>query len=65
MKYATVKSVEKTWLSSKEAQKYLGMGEDFFRKLRQEAKIHYYRIGRNIIYAKKDIDELVMKNQQL
>ena len=63
MKKATVKPVEKIWLSNKEAQTYLGMSEDFFTRLRNEAKIHYYRIGRCVFYNKQDIDDLVLKNK--
>lgn len=63
MKTATVKTIEKVWLSSKEAQAYLGMSEDFFKRLRTEAKLPYSRIGRCVFYAKNDIDELITNNK--
>jgi hypothetical protein len=58
-----VNTVEKVWLSSKEAQAYLGMGEDFFKRLRTDAKLHFYRVGRCVFYAKNDIDELITNNK--
>lgn len=58
-----VRNIEKIWLSSDEAQAYLGMSGDFFKRLRMEAKIHYYRVGRCVFYAKNDIDELITSNQ--
>ena len=58
-----VKSVEKRWLSSRDAQQYLGMGKDFFDRLREEALIHYYRVGRCGFYEKSDIDNLIIKNR--
>ena len=58
-----VQPVEKRFLSSREAQAYLGMSDDFFTRLRNEAKIHYYRIGRCVFYEKNDIDQLVLNNK--
>ena len=58
-----VKHIEKIWLSSDEAQAYLGMSADFFKRLRTEAKLPYSRIGRCVFYAKSDIDELVTSNR--
>lgn len=58
-----VKHIEKIWLSSNEAQAYLGMSADFFKRLRDNAQIHYYRVGRCVFYAKSDIDELVTSNR--
>lgn len=55
---ATV-TIEKVWLSNKEAQKYLGVGLDFFKLLRASGRLPYYRIGHTVFYRKDDIDRLV------
>lgn len=62
-KSVTVGQVEKRWLSSQEARKYLGMGKDFFDNLRENAKIHYYKVGNSIFYAISDLDNLILKNK--
>ena len=63
MTKAKVIPLEKRFLSSKEAQAYLGMSDEFFTRLRNKCKIHYYRIGRCVFYEKKDLDELVLTNK--
>lgn len=63
MTKARVIPLEKRFLSSKEAQAYLGMSDDFFTRLRNEAKIHYFRVGRCVFYEKKDLDELILRNK--
>lgn len=63
MTKARIIPLEKRFLSSKEAQAYLGMKEDFFTRLRNEAKIHYYRVGRCVFYEKNDLDQLVLNNK--
>ncbi len=51
--------VEKTWLSNKEAQMYLGMSQDFFKDLRQDGILSYYKVRNAVFYRKTDIDRLV------
>lgn len=63
MRRAHVEIVEKRFLSSKEAQAYLGMSDDFFVRLRNEAKLHFYRVGRCVFYEKRDLDELILSNK--
>lgn len=58
-----VMSVPKRWLSSSEAQAYLGMGPDFFNRLRKSAKIHFYLVGKSYFYDIDDIDKLITSNK--
>lgn len=63
---AKVGNVPKIWLSSKEAQEYIGMGPDFLEGLRNGSHgvlLSYYRIGNTIFYLKDDIDNLIIKNK--
>ncbi len=55
--------IEKTWLSSKEAQAYLGMSPDFLKDLRQDGMLAYYKIRNAVFYRKADIDRLVEKGR--
>ena len=52
-------TIEKVWLSNKEAQKYLGVGVEFFKLLRTTGRLPFYRVGRTVFYRKSDIDYLV------
>lgn len=58
-----VLEVEKVWLSSKEAEAYLGMSADFFKDLRANGQIRFYKVRRAIFYKKSDIDRLVEKSR--
>lgn len=58
-KKAKTEPVEKIWLSSKEAQAYLGMSADFLKDLRQDGFLNYYKIRNAVFYRKEDIDRLV------
>lgn len=60
---AKVESVQKRWLNKQEAMAYLGVGEDYLAKLRNEAKISFYQEGRMIWYDLASIDRFVLKNK--
>lgn len=60
---AKVESVQKRWLNKQEAMAYLGVGEDYLAKLRNEAKISFYQEGRMIWYDLASIDRFVIKNK--
>lgn len=62
-KQGKVLEVEKIWLTSKEAQAYLGMSADFFKDLRANAQIRFYKVRGAIFYKKSDIDRLVEKGR--
>lgn len=55
--------MEKVWLNSREAQAYLGMSADFFKDLRANGQIHFYKVRGAIFYKKSDIDRLVEKSR--
>lgn len=63
MTVGKVKDVEKRFLSNREAQKYLDVGEEFMKSMRDNAKIHYYKIGRRIFYKVSDLNELIERAQ--
>lgn len=63
MKTANVSEVEKTWLSNREAQIYLGMSPDFLKDLRQDGLLGYYKVRNAVFYRKSDIDRLLEKGK--
>jgi len=63
MKKITVNEVEKVYLSSAEAQKYLGMSADFMKDLRATAELGFYKLRGAIFYKKADIDRLMERNK--
>lgn len=63
MKTTTVTPLEKCWLSNKEAQKYLGAGPDFFKRLRTMALLPFYKVGATVFYRKRDIDRLIERGR--
>ena len=58
-----VLDAEKVWLSNAEAQAYLGMSAGFFKDLRANGQIHFYKVRGAIFYKKLDIDRLVEKSR--
>lgn len=62
-KQGKVLEVEKIWLTSKEAQAYLGVSVHFFKDLRANAQIRFYKVRGAIFYKKSDIDRLVEKGR--
>lgn len=57
-----VTSVEKIWLSTREAAEYLGMSKDYVAKIRREGLIRHSMIGNTAFFKKEDIDDLLEKN---
>ena len=45
---AKVEPAPKRWLNKQEAMAYLGVGEDYLSKLRNEAKVSFSQEGRMI-----------------
>lgn len=60
---AKVVPAQKKWLNKQEAMAYLGVGEDYLTKLRNEAKISFYQDGRMIWYDLASIDRYIIKNK--
>ncbi|MCS3304377.1 helix-turn-helix domain-containing protein [Bacteroides faecis] len=58
-----VEAVPKRWLNKQEAMAYLGVGEDYLARLRNEAKISFSQEGRMIWYDLSSIDRFVLKNK--
>ena len=58
-----VEAVCKWWLNKEEAMAYLGVGEDYLARLRNEAKISFSQEGRMIWYDLSSIDRFVLKNK--
>lgn len=58
-----VEAVPKRWLNKQEAMAYLGVGEDYLVRLRNEAKISFSQEGRMIWYDLSSIDRFVLKNK--
>lgn len=54
-----VQEVAKIYLSNAEAQAYLGVGSDFFKALRADGRLPYYKVGKMVFYRKSAIDKLV------
>lgn len=63
MARTTVTSIDKIWLSNSEAQKYLGIGSAFFKRLRPTGQLRFYKIGTAVFYRKQDIDRLVERGR--
>ena len=63
MTHATVTPLDKIWLSNHEAQKYLGIGADFFKRLRLTGKLPFYKVGTTVFYLRRDIDNLIKRGR--
>jgi hypothetical protein len=60
-----IRSVERIYISNREAQIYLDMSDDQLRHLREQAKLPYRKLGKHILYRVADIIRLVEKNRKL
>lgn len=60
---AKVEPVQKRWLNKQEAMAYLGVGEDYLTKLRNNAEISFSQDGRMIWYDLASLDRFVLKNK--
>ena len=62
-KTAMVVPVEKTYLSTAELKKYLDCSDEFVEKLRNEAKLSFFRMGNKIWYLKNEVDKIILKHK--
>lgn len=58
-----VQPLEKKWLSSKEAMKYLGCSIRFLKTLREKAEVNYSQMGKMTWYELKSIDRFLERNR--
>lgn len=58
-----VEPVEKKWLNKQEALAYLGCGESYLTKLRDDAKVSFSRDGKMIWYDLRSLDLFISKNK--
>lgn len=63
MNNTKIAPIGKIWLSNHDAQVYLGVGVDFFKRLRANGKIPFYKVGGTVFYRKNDIDRLLEKGR--
>ena len=59
MKRGDVTNVERVWLTTRDAMKYLGVSRDFLDNMRTSAKISFYVWGRTIFFRKDEIDRAI------
>lgn len=62
---AKVEPAQKRWLNKQEAMAYLGVGEDYLTKLRNNAEISFSQDGRMIWYDLASLDRFVLRNKVL
>lgn len=60
---AKVEPAPKRWLNKQEAMAYLGVGEDYLQKLRENAEISFSKKDRMIWYDLASLDRFVLKNK--
>lgn len=61
---AKVEPATKRWLNKQEAMSYLGVGEDFLEKLRNESLISYSQFGSRMIwYDLSSLDRFIQKHR--
>lgn len=60
---AKIELVPKRWLNKQEAMAYLGVGEDYLTKLRNNAEISFSQDGRMIWYELASLDRFVLRNK--
>ena len=58
-----IESAPKRWLNKQEAMAYLGVGEDYLSKLRNNADISFSQDGRMIWYDIASLDRFILKNK--
>lgn len=57
--------VEKIWLTIPQLTEYLGFANRATQQeWRESGELPYYRIGKNIVYKKSEVDEFVEKHKQ-
>lgn len=60
---AKVEPVPKRWLNKQEAMAYLGVSEDYLKKLRDDASVSFSQDGRMIWYELASLDRFILKNK--
>ena len=64
MRQVTMPSgVDRRWFTTDNAMEYLGVSRRWLERARTSAKLHYYKVGGTVFYAKHDLDKLVEKNK--
>ena len=58
-----VEPIKKRWLNKAEAMAYMGVGEDYLTKLRNDSLISFSQSGRMIWYDIESIDRFIIKNK--
>lgn len=59
-----VEPVPKRWLNKDEAMAYLGVSDDFLKRLRDEALVSFSQFGnRQIWYDLASLDRFIIKNK--
>ncbi len=59
-----METVEKIWLSTAEAAKYIGMSKSYINKIRDAGMLPFYKIGeRTYFFRKDDIDKMMNRNR--
>lgn len=62
--FAKVQQIEKVWLTSKEAQKYLGVSKDFLAERRRRGEIPFFQYGnKQTWFRKHDLDRFILRNK--
>lgn len=62
-KKAEVVEVEKIWLSTKEAAKYLGVAVSYIGELRRNGVLPHSRIGNVCFFKKSEIDWMLEQHK--
>lgn len=55
--------INKIWLTKKEAMTYLGCGENYLQKLRDNAEVSFSRDGKMIWYDLESIDRFLRRKK--
>lgn len=55
-------SDEDIWLNTEDTCEYLGVSRSTLLKLRKDNKLPYSRIGRKVMFRKKDLNDYLNKN---
>lgn len=61
MRKGKIETVPKIWLSKDEAKAYLGCGDDYLDKLREDAKVSFSKDGKMIWYDLNSINKFLNK----
>lgn len=62
-KVGQIQEVEKVWLNTEEAMKYLGCSPEFLKKIRDKGEVTYSQYGGKALwYLKASIDQFLSKH---